>query len=71
MAEQKKDKGKSPTAAEDKKDCPKSLDQLCKDLNEWAAKWEDWGKTVVMEFDKCCGTGGPEILPPPPKPPFK
>jgi hypothetical protein len=71
MAEQKKEKGKSSPGGLEKKDCPKNLDQLCRDLNEWAAEWEDWGKTVVVEFDKCCGTGGPEILPPPPKPPFK
>ena len=50
--------------------CPKTLIRMCKDLNGWAEEWEKWGKEVVVAVDKCCGTGGPGILPPPPKPPF-
>jgi hypothetical protein len=71
MADKPKEHGKHSTSASEAKECPKTLDQMCKDLTAWATEWENWGKTVVKEFDKCCGTGGPEILPPPPKPPFR
>ncbi len=50
--------------------CPKSLDEMCAKLDAWGTAWETWGKKVKRVVDECCGDGGPETLPPPPKPPF-